>query len=494
MALFESKVKQAIKLTVLEAKQRAEDERMDEAQEKIDLYQDDFEEIIRTRMQDLFEKANYERLYYHVNHSQNVIKRIVNEISTVYKSEAKRILSKGCKRYDELKAKINYDVILKKVNRYTNLLNESMLKIGIRNGEICYDLITPNITMVIQNEQDPTEADAIMYSLTRVNTLFGQKKDEIRWFYWDIEGNHFILNEEMKIIEIVYEDITNPSPYFDKEKEQFLLPFVVFHRQHPDYSFWDQDTGRDLYNAALAISINMTMFDYYFKTCSFRQRYAIGDTQGIPQDQLSDPLTFFCIPPGEGASVGTLESQVDIEQLVKAITFQINSIINNYGISADMYSLEIPEMSGRALKIRNRALMEQRQEQLPLYRKYEKELYEKTRIINNAWPAFLKNMNEEAEFSIDFGEIEFPDDPMDEIELQTKKLRAGIISLPQFFQFFNPDIKDEKKAEKAIIANLQALQELEEKYPNVDKTLDYILGEGWDRKPAREGEGEGEAE
>lgn len=489
MALFESKVKQAIKLSVLEAKQKAEEERMDEAQEKIDLYQDDFEEIIRNRMANLFEKDNYERLFYHVNHSQNVIKRIVNEISTVYKSEAKRILSKECKRYDELKAIINYDVILKKVNRYTNLLNESMLKIGIRDGEICYDLITPNITMVIQNEQDPTEADAIMYSLTKVNTIFGQKKDEIRWFYWDIEGNHFILDEGMKIIEIIYEE---DSPYIDVEKDKHLLPFVTFHKQHPDYSFWDQDTGRDLYNAALAVSINMTMFDYYFKTCSFRQRYAIGDIDKIPQNQLSDPLTFFAVPAGEGATIGTLEQQVDIEQLVKAITFQINSIINNYGISADMYSLQIPEMSGRALKIRNRALMEQRQEQLPLYRKYEKELYEKTRIINNAWPRFLPKMNEQSEFSIDFGEIEFPDDPMDEIELQTKKLRAGIISLPQFYQFFNPDIKDEEEAEKAIIANLQALQELEEKYPNVDKTLDYILGEGWKDKPAKEPEEEEE--
>ena len=485
-SLFESRVKPALKITFLEAKKKAEDARMDEAQEKIDLYQDDFEEIIRSRMEQLFEKANYERLYYHVNHSQNVIKRIVNEISTVYKSEAKRMLSKKCERYDELKAKVNYDVILKKVNRYTNLLNESMLKIGIRNGEICYDLITPNITMVIQNEQDPTEADAIMYSLTRVNTLFG-RADEIRWFYWDIEGSHYILNEDMKIIEAVYEE---DSPYFDKKADKFILPFVVFHRQHPDYSFWDQDTGRDLYNAALAISINMTMFDYYYKTCSFRQRYAIGDTSKIPQNQLSDPLTFFALPADEGATIGTLEMQVDIEQLVKAITFQINGIINNYGISADMYSLEIPEMSGRALKIRNRTLMELRQEQLPLYLKYEKETYEKTRIINNAWPRFLPKMNEQAEFSIDFGEIEFPDDPMEEIELQTKKLRAGIISLPQFYQFFNPDIKDEKEAEKVIIANLQALQDLGEKYPNVDKTLDYILGEGWKQKPAAEPEEE----
>lgn len=490
MPLFESKVKQALKISVLEAKQRAEDERMDEAQEKIDLYQDDFEEIIRSRMEDLFQKDNYDRLYYHVNHSQNVLKRIINEISTVYKSEAKRTLSKECKRYEELKAKINYDVILKKVNRYTNLLNESMLKIGIRDGEICYDLITPNITMVIQNEEDPTEADAIMYSLTRVNTLFGYKGEEIRWFYWDIEGNHFILDEDMKIREIIYEE---DSPYFDSEKDKFILPFVIFHRQHPDYSFWDQDTGRDLYNAALAVSINMTMFDYYFKTCSFRQRYAIGDIEKIPQNQLSDPLTFFVVPAGEGATIGTLEQQIDIEQLVKAITFQINSIINNYGISADMYSLQIPEMSGRALKIRNRTLMEQRQEQLPLYRKYEKELFEKTRVINNAWPKYLPKMNEQAEFSIDFGEIEFPDDPMEEIELQTKRLRAGIISLPQFYQFFNPDIKDEKEAEKAIIANLQALQELGEKYPNVDRTLDYILGEGWKEKPVEKGE-TGEAE
>lgn len=485
--LFKSQVKQTIKTSVLEAKERAEKDRMDEAQKKLDLFKDDYEDIIRDRISQLFHEKNYERLYYHVNQSQNILKRVIKEISTIYKSEAKRTLSAECKRYEELKTQIKFDVMLKKVNRYTNLMNETLLKIGVRGGKIVYDIITPNICIVIQNEDDPTEPDAILYSLTKTNLLIG--KATINWFYWDIDGNHFILDEDFRIIEVIYDAEIAPSPYFDADNDKYILPFVVFHREYPDYSFWDQDTGRDLYNANLAIGVNMTLLDYYFKVCSVKQVYIVGDTSKVPSEQVLDPLSVFSVPAAEGASVGTLDMQINLEQLVKSITFQINGIINNYGISADQFSLQISEMSGRALKIRNRALMEIREEQMPLYRDSETELYNKTRIVNNAWPAFFPKMNEKAELSVDFGEIEFPDDPMDEIELQGKKLRMGIISLGQFFQFFNPDIKEENEAEKEIINNLKKLQELTEKYPSIDETLNYILGEGW-----KKGEGAGTEE
>lgn len=488
-SLFASRAKRIVQTSYLEAKQKAEDERMDEAQEKLDLYTDDYEDIIRDRIQELFAKKNYERLYYHVNQSQNILKRVVKEISTLYKTEAQRTLSGECKRYEELKEQVKFDVMLKKVNRYTNLMNETMLKIGVRDGKIAYDIITPNICMVVQNEADPTQADAILYSLTRVNTLLG--KQDIFWFYWDIEGSHYVLNEDFKIVEVIYDADTAPSPYFDTTTDKYILPFVTFHRDYPDYTFWDQHTGRDLYNANLAVGVNMTLLDYYFKVCSVKQVYIVGDTSKVPSEQILDPLSVFSVPAAEGATVGTLDMQINMEQLVKQITFQINGVINNYGISADQYSLQIAEMSGRALKIRNRALMEIREEQMPLYRDYEDELYQKTKIVNNAYPRLFKKMKEKLDFSIDFGEIEFPDDPMDEIELQTKKLRSGIISLGKFYQFFNPDITDEEEAAKVILENLKNLQELKEKYPNIDETLNYILGEGW-KKEREPGAGEEE--
>lgn len=461
--------KQAVERNFLRNKWQAEQERMDEAQNRLDLYMDDYEDIVRAKMKELFTRENYDRMKYHVNQSQNIMKRVIKEISIIYKAEAQRSLNKDSPRYEEIKDEVNMDLKLKKVNRYTNLLNECLVKIGIRGGRIVYDIITPNVCMVVQNEEDPTQADAIIYMVTWVNTP-GNK--DIEYHYWSIEGDYFIFDESFKLKRIEYED---NSPYRDK-KGSYILPFVTFHREEPDSTFWDQDSCRDLYNAALMTGIKMTLFDYYFKTCSFKQVYLIGDTEDMPQDQVMDPLTALSVPPAEGAEIGTLDIQVNLDQLKNALVYQINSLINNYGISADQWTLSISEMSGIALRIRNMPLIEAREEQIPLYRKYERELFEKTRVVNNAWPRIFKKIPDNAEFSADFGDITFPEDPEVRFKYRTKLLQSGLISLGQYYQDFNPDVKDEKDAEKMIIDNLKKLKEIKEKNPELDELLNAILG------------------
>jgi hypothetical protein len=476
-----------IRREFLKSKWIADKERQDEAQNKLDLYRDDYEEIIREKIKALFHKDNYERLYYHVNQSQNILKRVINEISTVYKAQPIREFSKD-ERYQEILNYSKLDTKLKKVNRYSNLLNETLLKVGVRGGRIVYDIITPNIATVIQNELDPTQADAVIYMVTRKNTV---GDDKISYYYWDVYGNHIILDKDFRISSIIYDEAATVGslefyPYRDEEGRP-ILPFVIFHREEPDDSFWDQDTGRDLYNAALMIGIKMTLFDYYFKVASFKQPYIVGDEITVPSKQILDPLTVFQAK-GEGAQVGLLDMQINMNQLKDALVFQINSIINNYGISADQWSLSISEMSGRALKIRNRALLEIRQEQIPLYREYEQDIFDKTKIVNNAH--FPERQIKSAEFSVDFGEIEFPEDPEEELRLDTKRLKMGLISLGQLYKKYNPDV-DEKEGEKIIIKNLEKLKELREEHPTLDEALNFIMRQGWERKP-EETEGEEE--
>ncbi|MCK4760380.1 MAG: hypothetical protein KAT69_10050, partial [Candidatus Aminicenantes bacterium] len=294
-----------------------------------------------------------------------------NEISTLYKTESVRTTEPESSQYQELLEALNLDVTMKKINRYTNLLNESLLKVGIRRGQLVYDIITPNICTVIQNEADPTQADAIVYMTTRVNTV---GSSEIRYHYWSKDGDYLIYDESFQIVERLYDSYDESGklryPYIDSDTGQYLLPFVIFHRQQPDSNFWDQDSGRDLYNATVATAIKMSLFDYYFKTGSFKQIYLIGDKAEMPGKQVLDPLTVLR-GTGEGAEIGVLDRELDLEQLKNAIIFQINSIINNYGISADQYSLIVSEMSGRALKIRNRGLLEIRKEQLPIFKSSE---------------------------------------------------------------------------------------------------------------------------
>jgi hypothetical protein len=78
---------------------------------------------------------------------------------------------------------------------------------------------------------------------------------------------------------------------------------------------------------------------------------------------------------------------------------------------------------------------------------------------------------------VDFGEVEFPEDPKDRLKLLTEKLKAGLISLGKFYMSFNADFTDEKKAEKEIIKNLEALSALREKHTSLDDMLKAIFKE-----------------
>jgi len=473
MNMFTSRVPSMITDSLMAAKWRADTARQQEAADRFDIYSDDYEEIIREKIKELFCKKNYNRLYYHVNQSQNILKRVINEISTVYKVPAQRTLDVVSDRYDQILSEVGFDARMKKVNRLTNLENEMIIVVAIHDGRIALDLVSPANCVVIQNEDNPTKMDGFFYMRTLVNTT---SSSLVEYPYWHINGDYMILDQNMRPKSIIY--TPEDYPYRDKQG-RFVLPAVPFHRQYPEDNFWDQDSGRDLYNAAVLMGVKISLFDYYFKTGTIKQIYLIGEGIDIPNEQVADPLTMLVARSSAqgNASIGVLDMQLNLDQLVKALVFQLNGTINNYGISADMWSLSISEMSGRALKIRNRALLESRQEQEETYRTGEAELFDVIRIVNNIHAGYMgwKKIPEEAQFAVDFGEIDFPEDPVYEIDLEAKRLKSGLISLGQFYMKFNPDIQDEKAAEKAILDNLNKLKITREENPTLDEALNFIL-------------------
>lgn len=470
--LFSNLGQMTVAQNVLANRWRYDLQRRQEAQDKLDIYRDYYEHIILETLQGQYCPENFDRLKVHVNQSQNILKRIINEISMVYKVEARRGILKGeSPRWEEIKRESDLAIKMKKVNRYTNLFNECMVKIGVRDNHVVYDIITPAVCGIIQNDDNPTQVDAVWYQVISYDP---NGLPNIEYYYYDIDGTAQVLNDKHVPSMTIY--TPDDTPFRDGDGKTFI-PVVPFHRTEPEDLFWDRDTGRDLVNAAVAIGCKMTLMDYYFKNASHRQIYMIGENL-VPGNMVLDPLTVLTAEQGPNghAAIGVLDVQNRMQDLINALVFQINSVINNYGISADMWSLNVGETSGRALKIRNRALLEAREDQLPLYREYEKQLFEKTKWINNHLLPGLGTIDEKAEEAVDFGEIDFPEDPGVEIDLLTKKLQAGLISVGQFYQYFNPDIDDEEKAQELFLNNIHVMNKLRQENPDLDKTLNDIMG------------------
>ena len=492
--LFQQLGEQEITKSVLKAIWDNDIARKTFAEDKLSLYKDDYEDIIRAKMKELFHKDNYGRLYYHVNQSQNILKRVIDTISMIYKEPTVRTTTDT--RYKEILEAFDFDVFMKRNNRYTNLFNECLIYVGVRFNQLVYDIITPNNASVIQNLKDPTIADAIYYQVSRVNTAKrGKNEDIINYYYWDVAGNAYILNQNWEVVEVIYDAEgeglkgqtgVTPSPYLDEEFNKnkrktedikYLLPFVTLHRQFPDTDFWDTTSGQDLYNSTVLTGVKFTQFDYHFKYAAFKQMYAVGDKVEVPVGQIMDAPSMIWVK-GEGASVGTLDTAAKLDQMEAALIFQINSVINNYGISSDAWTLSVAEASGRALKIRNQALIESRQDQLSTYIQGEKDLFDLIKVVNNAHAGFYKwgTIGDGAEVVTDFGEIGFPEDPQVELKLDVKKLRAGIITPGQFYMKYNPDFTDEKKAETQLVKNLEKLEAVKTEHPGLEDALRFIIG------------------
>ena len=137
------------------------------------------------------------------------------------------------------------------------------------------------------------------------------------------------------------------------------------------------------------------------------------------------------------------------------------------------------------MRIRNRALLELREEQLPVYRDFETELFEMTRIVNNA--NFSSKIPENVEFSIDFDEITFPEDPIEKLKYQRNLLRAGLISQGEYYQTFNPDVEVEG-GKKRLVQNFREFDKTRRTNPSIDDMLNKIMGleEEEEGEPAEE--------
>ena len=87
-----SRVEFMVLQSFLKAKAREEENRKTKAGIRLAIYHDDWEDVLTARMKALFCEENWVRLRLSRNTSQNILKKVVNEVSSLYKREPARKL------------------------------------------------------------------------------------------------------------------------------------------------------------------------------------------------------------------------------------------------------------------------------------------------------------------------------------------------------------------------------------------------------------------
>ena len=456
--------------------------------ERRNLYDDDGGVIIAREIARQFDPRTVSRINLLVDESINVLKRVINETSLVYKEEPRRIVVNEAgetvdDQQDILEQIANRNMLnlrMRRVNRLSNLLNHAGILIRGVEGELPkYSIITPDLVTVIQDENNPEEVVGLAYDITDGR---GLGSSDFVMIYYDVFGNHATFDSKFNIMPNA-DNPGNENPYIDPDRPgRTIIPVAWFHKDIQDGAFWDSTGGKDLVNASIQAGIHFTYLNYMFKTTGFPQKYLVGDAT-TPGKQLFDPLTILHIQSSEGEQpqIGTLQNDFPIKDYFEVLMRKLSIVANNYGIAQSNFRITGDVQSGLSLSIENAAKLDTIAGQIPFYRDGEQELFRLTKIVMDASNSPLKYQDGLA-LNIDFKEPTVIEDITQENQKWETWIRNGVASRIDWIKSINPDI-GENEAEKTLEENLRVNNRRVSQFRG-------ILGNGQNNiTPFREGRG-----
>jgi hypothetical protein len=475
-----AKMDKIVKDLLDQAKDDLESSRKQEARDRLNIYYDNWDDILEDEIEEQFAKETRENVKQMRAQDSNVLKRIVKEISIVYQKEASRSYTIGegekakeDERYNDLMKQIPVNLTLQETNRLTNLCNESLIYIVPRNERIEYDILTPDLVEVYQSETNSKEFEAIVFTQSFVDT---KGNTSLFYVYWDIYGRHLKYDQDFNPVKIE-DNSEGINPYKDPDNPgQTILPFVMFHKDFPIDSIWNTTGGGDLVSGTKQIGVLLTYLNYLFKVASFKQLVFSGiSIDEIPKKLIYDPL-FPLVNKNTEGNISTVDHQIDITPLWELIYSKIGALANNYGLSLDNFKLSGDAESGWALQIKNLGLDKIVKEQIKLYRWHELDLFNKTRIVNNT--KYKDKISEKGIFKVDFAELQYPENPED-IRKQWKfDIALGAKSITDYAMAVNPDLKTDDDAKKHIEENVEINKTIaEETGVSIEKLLEKAFTE-----------------
>jgi hypothetical protein len=472
------------------------DDYRDYIDRRLRMYNDDWEEILVDYIKDQISSVKKKNQYFPPNATPkwpilthiNVLKRVVEEISLVYKNEPIRKMRKevaaeegaltetelvetettepAVKAFEESEryAEIvggEYPLLMAKVNELVNVCN--LILVGVMPDEnqdigIRFDLLTPDMFVPIQDPNNPSRLIGIIYFVATTDTSSNLVTNIVEYLVYmgqpDEEG--FIVKIDNRSDERV-----EKKPYpFIYEGEKFF-PFAVFRNDYPEKgSFVNRTQGDDLYNGTLHIGDLSSEWMHRFKSATGTQLSALGNIgDKLIQEFVRDSLYVNVFPISkEDGEIVEHTFKMDANADWDAILKNIEIIITTYGLSIDKFK-GTPQ-SGLSIKIQNEGLINIIEGQYPYYRFGEMELANIIRKVNNAMVKGVDAIPDDYDFFIKFGRLPFEPTPEENWETDVAMSDRGITSDADIYMKHNPDVDDRDVAQAQIMKNKQMNREL----------------------------------
>lgn len=371
----------------------------------------------------------------------NALKRVVNELSTVYSEPARRKVNgeENDATYQQLMEDLQFDTLMQQANRLYNL--HRVILVGFRVRELpdgtrdpVVSLLTPAQFRVVVH---PNDASLVLGYLIRTATrpMRGRTEQRPGWVLWT-DFERVQLTDEMAAI---------PSTYLAHGFG--VCPFVPIVRNVGAPEFWPGEEGEDLCAAAVAIWFANLLLLKETKSAT-KQAITTGAIDGT-RGQASDIEVPTELP--EGASMAMVDLSMDLALFRETVDHILESVANNYGMSAALVKHQGVQ-SADARELMRVPLRELRREQQPMFRLFERRF---AAVMSAVLKIDLPSRRFQTDgWTMDFGEAQTPLMPTEELLLFEKQRQLGLDNVVDFEMRHDPDA-DEDAARASIERNVE---------------------------------------
>lgn len=408
----------------------AEKKRRELTRMRVDLYHDRGDAQIRAMVDSIFANQKVRELrkkFVELASFQNLTKRIIREISSVYSEPALRKVSGKTmnENYKRLQRDLRLDRRMRVANQMLNLCNEVVVWFDVSMGFPKVRVVTPDNFWAVAHPNDPTHLAALIFD--QAPGAGYVSTPETPYYLVVSDDEQFSLNKDGRLL-----------PGTRKPIGLSRMPMMLVHRVEPTTSLLCPEPGKDIIAAHKAIALINTMMLKHQKSGT-KQAYAAGDIGDMPMEQPMDEEHLLQAP--EGVSLSTLDLGADPANYINAARSVIKQVAANYGIPESVFDMSYQATSGFEIELKRTGLREIRRDQIVDWRPVEAELAE-------IMVEYLAEMRHPLAFnvngwSIDFGEVETPQEPHSRLLYWEKLRQMGLMNTVEMYMALNPEASEE---------------------------------------------------
>lgn len=371
------------------------------------------------------------RKYIDVCMGQNVSRRIVNEIASIYDRPALRTLKQRNEEFHAEERRLSLHFIHQEAHRLTNLCNEALIWQFEGAAGSKLRIVTPDLFDAVPDPRDRLQPAAFLLDFAPV-TMLPNAERLPHWELWD-DTFRYRISGDGRMVDERGNTIIAPEPHGLSR-----IPGVLLHRREPTTCILDASYGEDIKSTHLACALIDLMVMRLSKTQGENQPILQGNLAAMATGQTMDGENPLALPPEVTASILNMKTDPDHYLAVKKE--KIASCAQSYGMSYEQFSNSEGD-SGKAYLVRREKLTELRLEQRGRAVMHERQVAE------------LMGFDVDG-MRIDFQEQAIPTDAAEGVDLLDKKMHLGLDSPIAYLMRNDPDLTRED-AKAQLLDNLE---------------------------------------